>query len=56
MIVTQIYDELSHGQAEFPRNLSQKSKMTLKVKDNDLHFQYHPRVSQDACLVQIWWF
>ena len=30
--------------------------MTLKVNVNDLHFQYQPRVSQDACLVQIWWF
>ena len=30
-------------------------KMTLKVKVNDLHFQYQLRVSQDACLVQIWW-
>ena len=28
--------------------------MTLKGKVNDLHFQYQPRVSQDACLVQIW--
>ena len=32
------------------------TKMTLKVKVNDLHFQYQPRVSQDACFVQIWWF
>ena len=32
------------------------AKMTLKVKVNDLHFQYQPRVSHDACLVQIWWF
>ena len=32
------------------------TKMTLKVKVNDLHFQYQPRVSQGACLVQIWWF
>ena len=32
------------------------AKMTLKVKVNDLHFQYQPRVSQEACLVQIWWF
>ena len=30
--------------------------MTLKVKVNDLHFQYPLRVSHDACLVQIWWF
>ena len=32
------------------------AKMTLKVKVNYLHFQYKPRVSHDACLVQIWWF
>ena len=32
------------------------AKMTLKVKVNNLHFQYQPRVSQDACLEQIWWF
>ena len=25
-----------------------KVKITLKVKVNDLHFQYQPRVSQDA--------
>ena len=25
----------------------------LKVNVNDSHFQYHPRESQDACLVQI---
>ena len=30
-------------------------KITLKVKVNDLHIQYQPRVSQDARLVQIWW-
>ena len=30
--------------------------MTFKVKVNELHFQYQPRVSQDACLVQILWF
>ena len=30
-------------------------KMTLKVKVNDLHFQYQLRVSNDARLVQIWW-
>ena len=30
--------------------------MTLKVKINDFHFQYQFRVSQGACLVQIWWF
>ena len=32
------------------------AKMILKVKVNDLRFQYQPRVSQDACLVQILWF
>ena len=31
------------------------AKMTLKVKVNDLYFQYQPRVSQDPSLVQIWW-
>ena len=29
--------------------------MTLKLKFNYLHFQYQPQVSQDACLLQIWW-
>ena len=32
------------------------AKMTLKVKVNDPYFQYQPRVSHDAYLVQIWWF
>ena len=32
------------------------AKMTSKVKVNDLHIQYQLRVSQDACLEQIWWF
>ena len=32
------------------------AKITLKVKVNDLHFQYQLRVSQDACMVQIWLF
>ena len=56
VILAQICDELSHGQAKFPRILSQMTKMTLKVTVNDLHFQYQPRLSQDACLGQIWWF
>ena len=30
------------------------AKMTLKVKVNNLCIQYQPRVSLDACLVQIW--
>ena len=32
------------------------AKIILKVKVNDPHFQYKQRVSQNACLVQIWWF
>ena len=32
------------------------AKTTVKVKVNDLHFQYQPSVTKDACLVQIWWF
>ena len=28
----------------------------LKVKVNDPHFQYQPRISQDECLVQMWQF
>ena len=31
------------------------AKITLKVKLNNLNFQYQSRVSQDACLVPIWW-
>ena len=30
-----------------------KMTLKLKVKVNDLHFQYQPRVSKEACLVQI---
>ena len=30
--------------------------MTLKVKANDPHIQYQPKISQYACLMQIWWF
>ena len=48
-ILAQMCDELWRGQAKFPRILSQNGH-------NDLHFQYRLRVSQDACLVQIWWF
>ena len=32
------------------------AKFTLQVKVNHPHFQYQPRVSQNACLVQIWSF
>ena len=56
VILAQVYDELSQGQAEIPRILSQRAKMSLKVKANDLHFQYQPGVPQDASFVQTWWF
>ena len=36
--------------------LVKMAKMTLKVKVNDPYFQYQPRVSHNACLVQTWWF
>ena len=41
---------------DFPEFSVKIAKMTLKVKDNDLHFRYQPRVPQGARLVQIWWF
>ena len=46
----QICEELSCGRAEFPTVLGQNGQ------NDDPHFQYQPRVSHDACLVQIWWF
>ena len=49
VLLAQIYEELLYGQAKM-------AKITLKVKVNDLYFQYQSKVSQDACLVQIWWF
>ena len=51
-IPAQICDELLRRQVECPRILRQMAKMTLKIKVNDLHFQYQPRVSQDACFGQ----
>ena len=36
--------------------LSRNDGQILNVKINDLHFQYRMRESQDAYLVQIWWF
>ena len=38
------------------RFVSLNGQMTLKVRINDPHFQYYWRESQDAYLVQIWWF
>ena len=55
VIPPKTFDDLSREQAEFPRILKKKmAKMTLNVKDP--YLQYQPRVSQDACFVQIWWF
>ena len=51
VILAQISDKLSCGQAKFSKILSQNGQNDLEG-----HFQYQPRVSQDACLVQIWWF
>ena len=56
MIPGQIHDKLSWHQPNFPGIWSRNGQMTLKVKTNDPHFQYQLTVSQDACLVQIWWF
>ena len=38
------------------RFVSRNDEMTLKVKVNASHFQYQLRESQDAYLLQIWWF
>ena len=35
---------------------SRNGQMTLKVKVNASYFQYQLRESQDAYLMQIWWF
>ena len=55
-ILVQIYDELSHGQAKIPRILSENGQNDLKDQGQWPFFQYQPRVSHDACLIQIWWF
>ena len=54
VILAQIHLKLLRRQTKFPRKLCQNGQMTLKVMANYFYFQYHPRVSQDACLVQIW--
>ena len=40
----------------FSWNSESKCQITLKVNVNDSHFQYQPRVSLDACSVQMCWF
>ena len=56
VILFQSHDEFPRGQIEFPRIFSQNGQMTLKVKVNDPCLCYQPRVSHDACLMQICWF
>ena len=41
---------------DFLKFWDKMAKITLHVEVNNLHFQYQPGVSHDACLVQIWWF
>ena len=57
VIVAQIHKK-SYGadKSDFLEFWVKMTKMTLEVKVIDLHFQYQLRVSQNACLVQIWWF
>ena len=57
VIPVQICDESSCRQNRIPYNYeSQWPKWSfLKVKVNDLYFQYQLRVSNDACLAPIWW-
>ena len=45
--------ELLHETPNFLNFQVKMAKLTLKVKVNDLHFQYQPRISQDTCMVQI---
>ena len=52
----QIHYKLLCGQSELSGILSKNTKMSLKVKVSDPHFQYQQlRLSLDACLMQIWW-
>ena len=56
VIISQTHHNLCRKQDRFLRILSEMAKMTLKVKLNDLHFQYQVKASQDACFMEIWWF
>ena len=55
-IVAQIHNKLLRDKQNFLVFRVTMAKMILKVKVNDPHFQYQLRLSQDACMVQIWWF
>ena len=56
VILAHICDELSQGQATFPRILSQNGKNDPEGQGQLPYFQYQPRVSHAAYLMQIWWF
>ena len=61
VLVAPIHYKLLHGQAKLPRIMRQNGKNDLEGQGqcpgaNDPHFHCKPRVAQDACLVQIWWF
>ena len=42
--------------SQISENCVKMAKMTSKITVNDPYFQYQLRISQDTCLVQIWWF
>ena len=52
VIPAQIFYKLLYRRIKFPRIPTQDG---LNVKVNESHFRYQPGVSQDPCLVQIWW-
>ena len=53
VILAQVCDELSRGQAKFPRILSQNGQNDLEGHGQWPPFSIRTRVSQDACLVHI---
>ena len=53
--IVEIHDKLLLEQAEFLIIQSQTGQNDLEAQSQWLHFQYHLRVSHNACLVQIWW-
>ena len=55
VILAQMYDKLLRRQAKFPRILSQNGQNDLEGQGQWPYFQNPPRVSHDACMVQIWW-
>ena len=57
VIPARICDELSHGQAEFPKIMSQNGQNDFEDQGQWSLFVFIPADSiQDACLEQIWWF